>query len=912
MRRAVPAAEQSEAPQSPMLIVAVARGRNVFFWLDTIVIDVRYALRHLRRHPFFSLTAILTLALGIGANTASFSLLHGIRWRVLSVTAPHDLVTIGFSRTDDDAPSPFSTSTYSIVQHLRTQSHLFVDASAWYHETTTVVDPDGTTRARHIALVSGNGFEILGLRAHHGRLLTPADDTPDGPDGEWPVVLGYTFWREQFAADPRIVGSTITVQGTTARIVGVAPRRFPGPWTGIDPVVYLPFRFAGVLRKLDFDSGVRKFLFLADSLARVRPGVTRARLEAEKDPLKDWIFTRLPTAEVRERFFRRINVSIEPAATGLPTEFRLYDVVLFALQFLTGLALLLCCLIVSGLMHSRLDHRRHELTLRAIAGATRLRLAQQLLIEAFVIALAAAAVGSLVAWYGSRLLVRFFLDGWRRGQLVTWYDSTMALEPDGTVFLAAAGTAVVVTLLIGIRPAWRASRSTALARLRGPRRQLVRGTVRRLARWPVGDFVRRLSARLAKRRIVAHAFVASLLGLALVLIVIATLMVRSLLLFRTQDFGFDPGRVAYQSAPYTLLAEKGHAKLDAYQRLIDRLTHAPGVTAAAFTSEVPMLGRSSGEWSGPIGDNPATGDTTTLAEATVGSGYFRTMGMTLIAGREFTPDERTPHVCILNQRAASFLFPNHAAVGRDLATSDKRFADHRISSTTTGAAYTCRVVGVVNDARDVSLHDPLSTTIYYPVTPETYPGAEYNLVLLINATSKATAIAAFRDAQRQVAPALPITPFTTLREQVDTTMESEQAMTWLATFGGAVSLPLAAIGLHSLLSSRVTRRTREIGIRVTMGGSRRAITRLVIVDALRLVAIGLLLGDIALAVLAQSIQPLLYRISIVDAPTWLVTMALFALAVSAASVWPIRRALAISELDGHADRRPPEVDGGQR
>ena len=832
------------------------RDRDVLVWLETLLGDFRYGLRGLRRSPVFAVASVLTLAIGIGANTAVFSLLHGLLLRSLPVPDPQDLARIGLTGIAD-APPAF-VLPYKMIQQLRQEQRSFVDLSVWREASITLPDPDRTLRHYEAALVSGNAFDVLGARPRLGRLINASDDVRGGPSYGWPVVLSDGFWRDRFGADPRVLGTSLVASGTPVTIVGVAPPSFHGVWPGVEPRLYLPLNFLTVLQggRDDLNSPTAESSVFSAAIGRLKPGVSHAAANVEIAAYQKRLLQEFaPKDFLRNPRFANVRLTVESARTGLPTFFgRTYSAPLFLMQGLVALVLLLCCVNVSGLMMSKLHERQHEFAVRTAIGAGRLRLVRQYLAESFVIALAGAALGAAIAWNGTSLLLPFF----RHPNMGTG----LSVQPDHTVFAVSAGLAVLTTLVFGMWPAWRAGASSPGAVLKS-----------RLA---------------AQRRLSGQGFVAIQLALSVVLVVSATLLSRSLVRLRGEPTGFDLDHVTIQTPPFNRLPQKGAAKLDVYQRMVDRIGQGQGVRSAAVTWFTPMTGSQVTAKFQALGEGTKSPEEATLAYNAVGPGYFRTMQTAIVAGREFETRERSTEVCVVNQAAASFLFPGQAAVDRYV-----RAVTSPTNRGPLAQPVTCRVVGVAEDAKFASLNEPPPRTIYFPVTAEVVDG---NLVFLLNGPTKAGVIAAYSDALREIAPTIPLVLFATLREQMDASLGSQRAFTFLSTFFAGVALLLSAIGLYGMLSSSVTQRTGEIGIRTALGASRGVILRMVFGDALRLVALGVGLGTVGLIFASGPIRHMLYGVSVFDVSTLAATAGLLALVVLIASFWPARCAASVDPM----------------
>ena len=812
--------------------------------------DFLLGLRSLRKSPVFALTAILTLAIGIGANTAVFTLLYGLLLRSLPVRAPGELTYINMVSATDARPG--AAVPIRMVQQLRQDQRSFVDISTWTSLNVTIAEADGAVRNVSAGFVSGNGFELFGLQPHTGRLLTPSDDVRGGPAGGWPVVLSHRYWIERFAGDPSVVGQPLRLSNAAAVIVGVTPPAFHGVWPGTDTRLYVPFRFLPVALGIPPDRIDSPTSFFSSSaIARLKPGISLDEANAEIAVHQERLLDTYIPAELRRRpAFRGMKLRVDSARTGLPTFFGFtYSAPLYLMQALVAIVLLLCCVNVSGLMLSKVHQRQHEFAVRRAIGAPAGRLVRQYLTESFVIALAGAALGAIAAWNGSTLLLQFF----RHPNMGTW----MSVRPDGTVFLVTAAFAVLTTLFFGTVPALRAGRTDP-------------GTL--------------LKARTtASRRTLGRGFVTLQVALSMVLVALATLLSQSLVRLRGEDTGFDLNHVTIQTPPFHLLPQKGDAKLDVYQRMVDAIQEGAGIESAAVTWFTPMTGSQASVRSQAGGEGSAASETS-LAYNQVGPGYFRTMEIPILEGREFEPRERTRDVCVLNRAAAEHLFPKQQAIGHYVSATDpQRFPQ----------GVTCRVVGIAGDAKFASLREPPPRTLYHPVTADRADG---NLVFLMNSPTKAQTIAAYRDALQRIAPTIPLVLFATLREQMDAALGSQRAITFLSAFFGGVALLLSAIGLYGMLSTSVTQRTGEIGVRVAIGASRTTVLRMIVSDAVRLVALGIAIGGVGLVFAVRWVEPMLYGVAAFDAATLAGSVAVMMVVALLASSLPALRAASIDPM----------------
>ncbi len=842
-------------------IVENVRDLEFITLLEHACQDFLFGLRALRKSPVFSLTAILTLGIGIGANTVVFTLLYGLLLRSLPVKDAASLVRIGVASPAGDA-SRASTVPYKLLLELRRRQRSFTDISGWIIGVITMDTGDGPPRLLTAGLAGGNGFEVLGMHAYLGRLLTPADDVRGGSAGGWPAVLDYGFWKDNFGADPSVVGRQIQLSNRTATIVGIAPPGFRGLWPGSDVKFYVPLHFLTVLIGKDIDAP--GWLGWCSTIGRLRPGVSvrqaRAELATYEKPLIDQF---IPVGAQDRLRVRNGYLRVSSARTGLPTFFdQVYSPPLYLMQGLVGIVLLLCCVNIAGLMMSKVHARRQEFALRTAIGAARWRLVSQYLTESLVIALGGAGLGAAAAWYGTGYLLPFFrhpMEG-----------APMSIKPDAAVFAVTGLSAVLTTFLFGTLPAWRA------------------GSV------DPGSLLKSRTAAGARRRILGRAFIPLQVALSFALVSIATLLSQSLTRLQTEQTGFDLDHVTIQTAPFSLRNLTPEARMELYHRMQNRLEQLPGINSASFTLFTPMTSfqATSSFQAVASGDNPP--EDPRMAFNDVGPGYFRTMKTAILDGREFSGKERDRSVCVLNQSAAAYLFPHQRAIGQYVRSTPGSTANPG-GRGVLPQNVTCRVVGLAQDAKFANLQEPPPRTVYFPVTLETINGAG-NLVFLMNAPAKAQAIAAYRTAKSELSPATPFVVFVTLREQMEAALGSQRALSLMSGFFAALALFLSGLGLYGMLSSSVAQRTGEIGVRMALGAKRGGVLRMILSEALVLLAAGLVPGAIALVIAARFVEKMLYGVSAFDPVRLAAITAVLAFVAIVASLAPALRAASIDPI----------------
>ena len=825
-------------------------------FLETLLQDVRFGLRMLRKNSVLTMVAVLTLALGIGANTAIFTLLYGLVLRSLPAANAGQLVKVGIasSAVPDDAGGSYMP--YRIMEALSKEQSSFRELSAWSEEVVLMKDHGGSIQRYIVGLVGGNAFGLLGLQPYRGRLIAPYDDVRGGPSAGWPVVLSYGFWKGFYGSAEDIVGKQITLSDVPVTVVGITPADFQGVWPGENPKMYLPLQFASALEKQDVLEGADSFFGVA-TIGRLKPGVPMTQANAEVAQLQGNLFARfIPERFRSDPFIQKAYLTVSSARSGLPTYLtHTYAKPLYLMQGLVGIVLLVCCVNISGLMMARVAARQQEFAVRTALGASATRVVRQSLTESLVIAIVGSALGAVGAWYGSDFLLHFFRD--------PMMFEPISVHPDKTVFWVTALFAVLTTLLFGIFPAWRAARTDP-------------GTLLK-SRTSVGG----------RRQIAGRMLVPIQVALSLVLVVLASLLSQSVIKLRGERTGFDLDHVTIQTSPIYQLGIKGDAQLDLYQRMVDRLTQMPAIDAAAATSQTPMTGmKITGDFYA-VAEGPNPPEDTQMAYNDVGPGYFRTMKTRIVAGREFEKTDRQLNVCILNQSAAEFFFPHEQAVGR--------YVRNRVTSEFPNQV-ACQVIGLAEDAKFYDLRQGPPRTIYLPLSKERIDNLG-NLVFLMHSPTKAQAIAAFRKTLSEIAPTVPLVIFVTLREQMDAALGSQELITLLANFFGVLVLLLSAIGLYGLLSSSVTQRSNEIGVRVALGATRGMVLRIVLKEALRLLGWGLLLGVIALFFTTRFVVAMLHGVSAYDPWTLAFVAGTLAIVTILAAMPPALRAADLDPIE---------------
>ena len=820
--------------------------------------DIVFGFRSLRKNPILSLTAILTLTLSIGANTAIFSLLYGLVLRSLPTPDAYHLVKVTMaSAAEPDSERNSSFLPYRMLQGLRERQSSFRDLSAWDGDQVLMRDAEGAVRGYFAATVSGNAFDLLGVQPYRGRLIAIYDDVRGGPQGGWPVVLSYGFWNEFFGRDPNVVGRQIKISEVPVTIVGITPPDFHGVWPGNEPKMYVPMQIEAVLTKQQDLLEGPDSTFGVSVIGRLNPGTTLQQANAELASVQKDLFTRfIPAKYQHVPFVEKAYLIAGSARSGMPTYVsRTYSKPLYLMQGLVGVVLLLCCVNIGGLMMARIAARQREFAVRTAVGASQWRLLRQYLTESFIIAIVGSSLGGVAAWYGSGFLLHFFRD--------PMMFESMSIHPDRAIFWMTMLFAVLTTLLSGTLPALRAARTDPGLLLK--------------SRTGIGS----------RRQIAGRLFVPVQVAMSLVLVVLASLLSQSVIRLRTENTGFDLDHVTIQTSPLQLLGKKGEAKLDLYQRMVDRLMEMPAIDAAAATSQTPMTGEKITADFVAVADGPNPPEDTQMPYNDVGPGYFRAIRTRIIAGREFEKNERDLNVCILNQSAAAFFFPNQEPLGRYVRSRTTQEFPDQVG---------CRVVGLAEDAKFYDLRQGPPRTIYLPLSTKRIDNLG-NLVFLMHSPEKAQAIAAFHKILAELAPTVPLVVFVTLREQMDAALGSQELITLLANFFGLLAVLLSALGLYGLLSASVTQRIGEIGVRMALGATRGTMLRMILNEALRLLGWGLLFGSVGLFLAVRFVTAMLHGVSAHDPRTIAAVVGTLVVVTILAALVPALRAANLDPIE---------------
>jgi predicted permease len=800
-------------------------------WLTSAGQDLTYGLRLLRRTPGFTLAAIATLALGIGVNTAIFSLVDTVLLRVLPVERPDELVFIETAGTAGRNGAP----GYPVFARIRDEVPSFSGAAAFATDELRV-DVDGNIEQVYGQVVSGSFFDVLGLKPVAGRLMTAADESLDPPV----AVIGYGYWQRRFGGSPDAIGKTITSGDSVFTIVGVTPASFRGLQPGRQIDVSLPITHArGMLPVVNAS--------WFEAVARLRAGATVVAATAEADTIYQSFRQEGDRSnEMRQRRFARIQLS--PASRGLDRLRERFGTPLAALALLAAIVLLMACANLGNLLMARGVGRAREFALRLAAGAAPGRLLRQLLTETMLLFLLGAMAGLMIAPLVIETLTAFFAIGRNPIVLDIQYNWRLAAFA-GSVALGAA-------LVTGVWPAVRAARTDVHA-----------ATTDQDARIAG-------SARLAAA---TRVLVAAQVSLSLVLLLTALMFVTTMVNLRAVDLGFAGRRVLTMSLdPLLTGAAVSAAREQFWTGVLERVGALPGVRAASLSVLTPLSGRDTGKNVTVPGFQPQSADDRSIHLNHVSEDYFRAFGIAIVEGRAFTPrdGEGSRKVVVINQAAAAAYFPGRSAIGETI---------------TFGKSDVYQIVGVARDYKHLTVRRAAPRFAFVALRQRLDPITRITLALDSDQPIAALMPAVTRAVQA-VQPKTLISDVIGVEEQIAATLVSERLLSTLAAAFALLAVALAAIGLYGILSYSVARRRNEFGVRLALGERPAHLTASVFREVIAEVSAGMLLGVPIALLIARAAGTMLFGV----APTapWIYLLGAATLAsVAALAAWlPARRA----------------------
>jgi predicted permease len=821
--------------------------------------DLRYALRVLRKSPVFASVAVLSLALGIGANTAIFSLIDTLLLRPLPVPRPGRLVQIGL---DSRKANPQFAFTRALFEQTRASGSVFSGVFTWSDHRFQMRSGPEMVHVNGV-LAGGDYFAALGVPAVIGRTFSAAEDVPNGGKNGPVAVISYDFWSSHFQRNPAVIGSTITLDGVDFTVIGVMPREFFGADVSSRPDIWAPLALAPrVSDPFCFNSRSCWWLFV---MARLAPGVSLEEARAQLKVVSPQILLNtVPPNWDRsdQQRFKHYQLIAKPAPNGWSFLRLRFMNPLAILMTLVGIVLLIACANLANLLFARSSARQREIAVRLAMGAGRSRIVRQLLTESVLLALLGGIAGLGFAFASTRLLLSILTASASFGGL--GQDIRFDLQPDWRILVFTFLAALLSGLLFGLAPALRATRIGIIGSLK-ERAHTVRGS----SRMGVGRLILTFQA-----------------ALSVLLICGAGLFAGSLWRLWTLNPGFNPKSLFLIGIDTDRRSVKGDSPLRIYDNLLQRLNAIPGLEAASLLWMTPL---SEGGWDDNV-SIPGRTDLTDEQRHTfinlAAPRFFVAMGTPLLAGREFSTRDtaNSERVGIINELAAHRFFPGGNPVGEHIKLENTLI----------------RIVGVAGNSKYLSLRDPEPLELYRPYAQNLADDptrAVPSLTFVIRSQLKPAVLeSSFRNILRRIAPDVPLSMARSMEGQVAASLNSERLMALLSLFFGVLALLLTSIGLYGVLAYSVAQRTNEIGVRIALGAQRRDVILLVMRQSMAYVAIGISAGVIAVLGSSKLIAAMLYGIRPNDAANLSLAVIVFLLVAGTAAYLPARRASHLEPL----------------
>jgi putative ABC transport system permease protein len=820
--------------------------------------DFRFAIRSLARSPIFAMVAILSLGLGIGANTAIFSLLDQLLLRMLPVKDPARIVQMAARGPHYGSNWGLNAMSYPMYRDFRDRAGVF-EGLLCRQGTSGSLGYGGQVERVRAEMVSGNYFQVLGVAAALGRPLLPEDD--ERPGGHPVVVLSYDYWKSRFGADPNIVNGTVVVNNQPFTVLGVAAEGFYGVELGSATQIFVPVAMQERMipgMKLLEDRRTRTLQIFG----RLKPGVSLEQANAAVQPL----YKQVIEMEVREQGFARAsreardrflasNMTVFKGGTGQSYLRRQFGNALRVLMALVGFVLLIACANLANLQLARGTARQKEIAIRLALGAGRGQIIRQLLVESMTLSVAGGLGGLLVARWSVAFLLR----------LVPTDVSRLTFTPEIglRLLLFNLGVSMLVGILFGLAPALQATRADLLVTLKDQ----------------AGSVATGVHAIFRKTLVVAQ------VSFSLLLLVGAGLFVHSLYNLHTLNPGFRAGGILMFNLDPSANGYTTERTRSFHDRLLETLRALPGVEGASGGAMALVSGYEMDSNLTVEGYEPKPGENVWAYNNWIGSGYFSTLGIRLVSGRDFGPRDAmdSPRVVIINERFARQYFPGRDPVGRRIGMGSDP-----------GTRTDIEVIGVVQDFKYQDIREEIGRQFYRPYQQTR---SATSLWYYVRASGKPEAmVASARNAVRNLDPNLPVVGVRTLDEQVVRNLSTERLVASLSTCFGALATVIAVIGLYGVMAFLVGRRSREIGIRMALGAGSGSVVWLIMGEVLVLVGIGACLGIAGSLALSRFVQAQLYGVTPNDPRAIAAATAVLALVACAAGFLPARRASRLDPL----------------
>ena len=833
--------------------------------MQTLWQDIRYGLRMLGKNPGFTIVAVVTLALGIGANTAIFSLVNAVMLQSIPVRNPQELVVLRWSaqaHPKDAGSSSFGDCEWTkwtdkvsgscsfslpMFKQIREHAEVFSSVAAFAGPAQLDLSGNGSASIARGELVSGDYFQTLGVQAAMGRTFEPGDEKP-GAEGV--AVLSYAYWQGAFGGAKNAIGKSIKLNGVPFTIVGVADAGFTRLTPGHSQDMWVSISQAGPLR-MQWGRGTQdeKNWWLA-IVGRLKPGMGREQAQADVSLL----FRNEIVQEKQLKEEDKPEVVLTAAQKGLSGIRGQLKEPLYILMAAVGMVLLISCANVAGLLLSRSGAREKEMAVRLALGAGRGRLIRQLLTESVLLSFAGGAFGVLLAYWGASALAAFATAN-------RYSNFQLNAEPDASVLVFTVGVAALTGILFGLAPAFRGTRVNVAPALKENAGNISGASFGGRRRFGLGSWL-----------------VVGQVALSLVVLAGAGLVVRSLANLKAIDPGFDTRNVMQFGVNPTLTGYyKSEQVGPLYRELQSRLSSLPGVSSVSYSSDTMLDG---GLWTEDVKiEGRADKSTVETQVLAIGPEFFATMKIPVMTGRTLTHEdaESKRDVAVVNREFVRKFLENRTPLGLHFGGDDAKSAQYEI-------------VGVVGDTKYAGLRDEIAPTAYIPLKDGE---AHFALRTAIDPQSLLPAV---RKVVSDLDNNLPLFDVRTQTERIDRLLFNERLLARLASLFGLLALTLACVGLYGLLAYEVARRTREIGIRTALGAQRQDVLRLVGKQGLVLVAFGLLFGICASIGVTRSLGTLLYGVRPYDPITFLCVGGLLTLVALAACYIPARRATRVDPM----------------
>lgn len=836
--------------------------------MNSLLNDFRYALRGFRRTPLFTVVAVISLAFGIGANTAIFSLLDQILLRLLPVHDPDRLVSLVEKGSHYGSNWGMNALSYPMYRDFSQHNEVFSGMFCRFPFDVSMGYGNHTERLNG-ELVSGTYFPVLGVTAAAGRLLGPDDDRKMG--GHPVAVLSYAFWQSRFGGKRDILGQTLVINGHNMTVVGVAQPGFDGVELDNQSKVFVPVHMVEqMMANFEHNMENRRTRWI-NAFARLKPGITPEKAKASLQPfmhgmiemeVKEAAF-RNASEEVKNGF-RKMAIDVQPGSQGRSYMRRQLRTPLWALMAITGAVLLLACANIANLMLARAGARSREMAIRLAVGASRNNIIRLLLIESFLLSISGAILGLALAYLGDHFLLSMFLG--EQAQQVR-----LSAAPDLRVLLFTLGVLLLTAVLFGLAPAIQSSRAPVASTLKEQAGSVVSGG----------------SIWLRKTLVAAQ------VTLSLLLLIGAGLFLRTLGNLRNLGPGFSYDRLMAFNVDPTLNGYNAQRSKNFYKRLTEDLASIPGVRSVGV-AQVRIL--ADNEW-----DSSMTAEGYRVSQRQspepymnrISPNYFATMGIPILSGRDFTlqdttevkhgpdPDDFNPDRAIINEKFARKYFAGRNPLGMHIGFGSDP-----------GTKTDIEIVGVVKDVKYTNLRDEIPEQVFLPYLAERRSG-EMTIYVRGNLDPQAL-MSEVRRRVQQLDANIPLYGLRTVNEQIDLSLRTERLVAGLSAIFGGLATLLAVIGLYGVMAYTVTRRTREIGIRLALGADSSRVLWMVMKEVLLLVAVGTLIAVPLALVLTRLVASQLYGLAPHDPLTLATSIVLLTVAAGTAGFIPAWRASRIA------------------